>query len=69
MSVYLRGTCKRAHRHSGECKHYHFSSDLMGNVIEVQSQKPERNGKQNKRNSELGERSLKVDLEKRKLAR
>lgn len=30
MSVYLRGTCKRAHRHSGECKHYHFSFRLNG---------------------------------------
>ncbi len=30
MSVYLRGTCKRAHRHSGECKHYHYSFRLNG---------------------------------------
>ena len=42
-------------------------SDLMGNVIEVRSQQPERGGKQNKRNSESGKRSLKVDLEKQKL--
>ena len=46
-----------------------FRSDLMGNVIEDQSQKPEPSGKQNKRNLELGGKSLKVDLEKRKLAR
>ena len=30
MSVYLRGTCKRAHRHSGECKHYHYSFRIRG---------------------------------------
>ena len=29
MSVYLRDTCKHA-RHSGECKHYHFSFRLNG---------------------------------------
>ena len=30
MSVVLRGNCKRAHRHSGECKHYHFSFRIRG---------------------------------------
>ena len=30
MSVFLRGTCKRAHRHSGECKHYHFTFRVRG---------------------------------------
>src|SRR5688500_9505873 len=30
MSVYLRGTCKSAHRHSGECKHYHYSFRIRG---------------------------------------
>lgn len=30
MSVFLRGNCKRAHRHSGECKHYHFTFNVRG---------------------------------------
>jgi hypothetical protein len=30
MSVFLRGKCKRAHRHSGECKHYHFTFNVRG---------------------------------------
>jgi integrase len=30
MSVFLRGSCKRAHRHSGECKHYHFTFRIRG---------------------------------------
>lgn len=30
MSVFLRGTCKRAHRHSGECKHYNFTFRVRG---------------------------------------
>ncbi len=30
MSVFMRGTCKRAHRHSGECKHYHYSFRVHG---------------------------------------
>jgi len=30
MSVFLRGSCKRAHRHSGECKHYHFTFRTRG---------------------------------------
>jgi len=27
---FLRGNCKRAHRHSGECKHYHFTFRIRG---------------------------------------
>src|SRR5260370_23215968 len=30
MSVFLRGTCKRAHRHSGECMHYHYTFRARG---------------------------------------
>jgi integrase len=30
MSVFLRGNCKRSHRHSGECKHYHFTFNVRG---------------------------------------
>jgi integrase len=30
MSVFLRGNCKRARRHSGECKHFHFSFRIRG---------------------------------------
>jgi integrase len=30
MSVYLRGTCKRKHRHSGECKRFYYSFRIRG---------------------------------------
>jgi integrase len=30
MGVLLRGNCKGAHRHSGECKHYHFTFRVRG---------------------------------------
>lgn len=30
MSVFLRGNCKRSHRHTGECKHYHFTFNVRG---------------------------------------
>ncbi len=30
MSVYLRGTCKRNHRHSGECKRFYYSFRIRG---------------------------------------
>ena len=30
MAVFLRGSCKRAHRHSGVCKHYHFTFSVRG---------------------------------------
>ena len=47
MSVYLRGTCKRAHGHSGECKHYHFSFRLNGKRYRGSILKRERSDKQN----------------------
>lgn len=31
MSVYLRGTCQKKHRHSGDCMHYHYAFRLSGN--------------------------------------
>src|ERR1051325_5305490 len=30
MAVSLRGTCKRAHRHSGECKRFYYSFRIRG---------------------------------------
>jgi hypothetical protein len=30
MSIYLRGTCKRKHRHSGECKRFYYSFRTRG---------------------------------------
>ena len=30
MSVYLRGTCKRKHRHSGECRRFYYSFRIRG---------------------------------------
>jgi len=30
MSVFLRGTCEKEHRHTGECMHYHYRFRIRG---------------------------------------